>query len=272
MRLSSLRPLLAAVAVLLPLVALYQWQMPQAKSGAPVASPSQPAGALSGQAEVLRAGEAAWQSVTKDSLYVGDAVRAVGDLRLSFSEGTVVDMDKGAQIAIASMQPQDGSLLLVHKAGAVVVDTNNPRFRLESQAMALTVERAKFRVQVDESGNASVVSQRGLVYSASNGDTVAVAEGESLRTGIGQRATVVPGTPIALPPPPPPPPRTPTATATPVPPTQPPERIHIVARGDTLSEIAAKYGVSQEAIAKANGMDNPNMLYIGQKLIIPPAK
>lgn len=272
MRVSSIRPWLAALVLLLPLLAFYRWQMSQPAAAAPVAGAAAPVGVLSGQAEVLRASDAAWQAVSKDSLYVGDSVRALGDLRLTFGEGTIVDLNKGAQIVIGDLRAQDGSLTLLHKAGMLVIDTNNPRLRVQSASMALTVERAQFRVALDENGNASVVGERGLVYSASDGEVVAVAAGESLRTGIGQRATVVPGTPIALPPPPPPPPRTPTPTATPVPPTQPPERIHIVARGDTLSEIAARYGVSQDAIVKANGMDNPNMLYVGQKLIIPPAK
>ena len=44
---------------------------------------------------------------------------------------------------------------------------------------------------------------------------------------------------------------------------------YIVQRGDTLGTIAAKYGTSVGAIARANGIRNPNMIYKGQILRIP---
>jgi len=46
-------------------------------------------------------------------------------------------------------------------------------------------------------------------------------------------------------------------------------RTHTVAKGQTLSSIAAKYGVSVAAIADANGIENPNMIRTGQRLTIP---
>ena len=48
------------------------------------------------------------------------------------------------------------------------------------------------------------------------------------------------------------------------------ERIHVVKSGDTVSGIAAQYGVSIQAIIDANNLENPNNLSIGQELIIPP--
>jgi len=45
--------------------------------------------------------------------------------------------------------------------------------------------------------------------------------------------------------------------------------IHIVARGESLLSIAAKYGVSMWAIALRNGLANPNLIYVGQRLVIP---
>lgn len=44
---------------------------------------------------------------------------------------------------------------------------------------------------------------------------------------------------------------------------------HIVAAGETLSEIAARYGVKTAELADANGIANPNLVRIGQKLIVP---
>ena len=44
---------------------------------------------------------------------------------------------------------------------------------------------------------------------------------------------------------------------------------YVVQRGDTLARIAARYGVSTSALAAANGIRNPNLIYTGQVLRIP---
>ena len=67
------------------------------------------------------------------------------------------------------------------------------------------------------------------------------------------------GTALAAPPIPPapaPPPATPVW--------------HCVRYGETLSGIAARYGTTISAIAAANGIVNPNRIYAGQCLVIPP--
>lgn len=46
---------------------------------------------------------------------------------------------------------------------------------------------------------------------------------------------------------------------------------HTVARGDTLTRIAKKYGVSAQAIMEANGMKNADQLQLGKTLTIPAA-
>jgi len=48
-----------------------------------------------------------------------------------------------------------------------------------------------------------------------------------------------------------------------------PTCIHIVQRGEWLSTIASRYGVSLWAIASHNGIYNPNWIYPGQRLEIP---
>ncbi len=45
--------------------------------------------------------------------------------------------------------------------------------------------------------------------------------------------------------------------------------IHVVMPGENLSMIAWRYGTTVWAIAKANNLYNPNLIYIGQRLIIP---
>lgn len=49
-------------------------------------------------------------------------------------------------------------------------------------------------------------------------------------------------------------------------------RVHIVKRGETLAIIAWRYGVDRWAIARANGIANLNLIYIGQRLVIPGAR
>lgn len=41
--------------------------------------------------------------------------------------------------------------------------------------------------------------------------------------------------------------------------------------GDTLSGIASKYGTTYQVLAFYNGIANPNLIYVGQKIKIPAA-
>jgi hypothetical protein len=59
-----------------------------------------------------------------------------------------------------------------------------------------------------------------------------------------------------------------TATAAAAPPTWGPI-YHYVRYGETLSSIGRLYGVNPYAIARANGLANPNCIYAGQVLLIP---
>ena len=45
--------------------------------------------------------------------------------------------------------------------------------------------------------------------------------------------------------------------------------LYVVKPGDTLSQIAVNHGVSLDAISRANGIDNPSAIYVGQKFEIP---
>lgn len=47
---------------------------------------------------------------------------------------------------------------------------------------------------------------------------------------------------------------------------------YIVQRGDWLKTIAAKFGISWQALAQANGLHNANYIYAGQRLVIPCAQ
>ena len=45
--------------------------------------------------------------------------------------------------------------------------------------------------------------------------------------------------------------------------------VHYVAAGEGLASIAQRYGVSTWDIQNANGIGNPNLIYVGQRLTIP---
>lgn len=53
-------------------------------------------------------------------------------------------------------------------------------------------------------------------------------------------------------------------------PTPPPSgQVHVVQPGETLCSIARRYGTTFWAIAIANNLSNPNIIYPGQQLVIP---
>jgi LysM repeat protein len=106
---------------------------------------------------------------------------------------------------------------------------------------------------------------------------VALAVIALLLCGCGQVITVPTPTPVAtghveLPPVTPrptstPAPSTPAPTSPPTPTTTP--VIYTVQAGDTLIDIAKQYGISVEALQEANAILNPQLLQIGQELVIP---
>jgi LysM repeat protein len=49
----------------------------------------------------------------------------------------------------------------------------------------------------------------------------------------------------------------------------PPQVIHEVASGETLSSIADDYDTNVEAIMAANNLDSPDLIYVGQELVVP---
>jgi LysM repeat protein len=46
-------------------------------------------------------------------------------------------------------------------------------------------------------------------------------------------------------------------------------RVHVVQVGDNLFRISLRYGVTIEALLRANNLANANLIYVGQRLRIP---
>lgn len=134
------------------------------------------------------------------------------------------------------------------------------RSRVAGAALALVVV----------AGAAAVVAARlpGLGHAAVAGATGTPAVGASVAAAASVGASAVPQVTPAPPTPSPSVAVTPTpppATPTPAPAT----RSYRVRAGDTLSAIAARFGVSVAAIEQLNGIKDPRLLQIGQVLKIP---
>ncbi len=78
---------------------------------------------------------------------------------------------------------------------------------------------------------------------------------------------------VSAPAPTPPPEETPTSEVpvatvapTPAPETVTPPETYTVRRGDTLTQIAARFGSTVAAISRLNGITNPSQIYVGQVL------
>jgi len=150
-------------------------------------------------------------------------------------------------------------------AGVLRVDTTNPFLEIETPATVAALRPAAFRIAV-RGEEATLAVIQGMVEGRAGQIQVPVSEGEEVRLVAGQAQAVrwqrapVP-TPV--------PGVTPTPSPTPLPTAPPPQRIHVVAEGDTLLYIAAKYKTTVEAIMRANNLDDPHTIGVGQKLIIP---
>jgi hypothetical protein len=65
-------------------------------------------------------------------------------------------------------------------------------------------------------------------------------------------------------------PVTPAPTPAPTPVVTPaPQQTYTVAEGDTLAAIADQFGTSVSALQQANGIDDPDEIFVGQVLVIP---
>jgi len=66
-------------------------------------------------------------------------------------------------------------------------------------------------------------------------------------------------------------PQYPTAAPPPTTPVPPSTGTYVVVAGDTLSRIAVRFNTTVAALVQANNIVNPNLIYVGQVLVIPGA-
>ena len=111
----------------------------------------------------------------------------------------------------------------------------------------------------------SIAAQNGVTLDdllASNPSLIQT--GMELEIPTSAAAAPTPVTPVVVPPPAP----SPATPPAPEPAPSGPIR-YTIQPGDTLTAIAGKYGVSVNAIIAANNISNPNLIQVGQQLIIP---
>ncbi len=149
-------------------------------------------------------------------------------------------------------------LLLILILGLLVVIPTT-RSLAQAPATTYTVQQGdnlyrislRFGVTIAALQQANGISNANLIYV---GQVLQIPAGGAPHVG-----TPVPGTPV-------PPNSTPVPT-----PAGGQVGTYIVQPGDTLSKIAARFGTTYLAIAAANGIVNPNLIYVGQSLQIAGA-
>lgn len=109
-------------------------------------------------------------------------------------------------------------------------------------------------------------------YVVAEGDTVSgIAERFGLATaevlainGLSWTSLIFPGQRLALPG------GTPTAEPAPAPESEPEIAKHLVVEGDTVSGIAAAYGLDVASILSANGLGPTSLIFPGESIVLPP--
>ena len=130
-------------------------------------------------------------------------------------------------------------------------------------AVAVTAAPAEARVHVVSRGEnlTRIAAHYGVTVAA-----IVQANGIANPSRIiGGQQLIIPGVTAA-------PAAPPAAPAAATPAAAPAEaRVHVVARGENLTSIAAHYGVTVAAVVQANGITNPSRIIGGQQLVIPGA-
>ena len=116
-------------------------------------------------------------------------------------------------------------------------------------AEAAVTEEEQMSLAATESARATEMAEAG--------ETPVAEAATPTATSVPPSPTPEPATPV---------PTTPPPTATPSPTS---EVVHVVVRGENLFRIALRYGTTVEAIASANGITNPALIAVGQRLTIP---
>jgi nucleoid-associated protein YgaU len=206
--------------------------------------------------DVLRAGESLGidQKLTSSNGKYTLIMQGDGNLVLYAESNTSVwaTRTQGSGAVRASLQ-DDGNLVLYTKE-------EERRFRRDVAVAVWASQTSGEKVRL------VLQDDRNLVIYTADGREL-WASGTALAGEAEAPATEAPAAPTAAPPAPTEAPAAPTA------PTEAPaQRIYTVVSGDTLWAIAERFygdGSQYPKIASANGIANPDLIMVGQKLTIP---
>lgn len=175
--------------------------------------------------------------------------------------------------------PDTYKLTLISRSGGdarVTIKGSDANARHSVRYYNFRDDRLSFEIDVGEKGVWLVE----IVETSEALPTPLPATPTPIPTAEPQPTPESPPTPIATLPPVPTPTAAAAATVTPAPTSQPtstptPTRApqyYEVAPDDTLSGIADRFGTTIDELVQANGIDNPNVIQVGDTLIIPPAR
>lgn len=164
--------------------------------------------------------------------------------------------------------PKDSKEQLRNAVASAMNAAAHKRAQSDGQAIATT-------------GMLSAASLTPSTYRVVSGDTVSsIAARYALSTasvlalnGLGWKSLIFPGQVLQLTnaPAAPPAAATPPVTTPPsaTPPTATAQVEYVITRGDTISAIASRFGISTQAVLSANGLGWSTIIYPGQKIYIP---
>jgi len=182
------------------------------------------------------------------------------DVRLTFDATKLEAQD--ANSTLAGVQVEQGSFLSPAQGFMAQNVADNTSGQVQYAFVLLTPAPAasgtgvlaKITFKAKAAGNALIT-----LNSVTLSDNQAMPITATLVSGS---ITVLPASPTPVP--------TAVPTVVPTPGPQPPGGFtYCVQWGDTLFSIARRFGVTVDAIVKANGLANPNQIRAGQVLIIP---
>jgi len=252
---------------------------------------------ISGEATVTRADAGADPPLREGettSLQSGDEVKtgAGSGARLTFSGGATVELGSETRLGVldlcqTSMTRAVATILALHQGETLTRIPGSllqgARFEIETNVATVQARGTEFQCDALEE-HVYVAVFDGVVTVSMGEQSVELAAGECVQARLGQplvpavvsrpssleATTLVPAEPSAQ------------ATLTdrektlfpPVEtPTRPndPSQLYTVKKGDTLYSIARQFGVSWEAIWKANKdqLESPELIRVGQQLRIP---
>jgi LysM repeat protein len=159
----------------------------------------------------------------------------------------------------------------------------------DPELAAVTIDNSAAPADEAAGGELDVAAVTPTTYTVRHGDTVSGIAGRyGLSTasvlalnGLGWKSLIFPGqtlrlaaapAPAATPPAVPSSPSTAPASTTPAPPAPAPtpaSTTYVIQRGDTVTSIARRFGVTIPAILSANGLSTSSIIYTGRTLVIP---